>query len=238
MSRLLRPPFVGAGWGNPKIDLGGCVLYLPLWRPDMGPAGGGTIYSKDSYGHTCTVTGAVWTPQGRYFDGVDDKITIPDHNALDITGNLTIEIWLKIHGLEDNAGILQKGVATPSFAIDQYSGVSNRLDCKAYDVDGNFTRWVTGAVAAFDTFFHFVFISIQNADTQGHVNGISNGAAEYTRADKALRVNASDLLLGTSGNVGTQYYSNITIGEIRIYNRALSASEREHNRLATKWRYQ
>lgn len=32
--------FKTGGWGNPKLDLGGCVLYLPLWRPDMVASGG------------------------------------------------------------------------------------------------------------------------------------------------------------------------------------------------------
>ena len=45
------------------------VLYLPLHQRD-----GSSFMSKDAYGHVCTVTGAVWTPEGRLFDGVDDYI--------------------------------------------------------------------------------------------------------------------------------------------------------------------
>ena len=47
------------------------VLYLPLYQPD-----GASFASRDAYGHLCTVTGALWTPQGRTFDGADDIIDL------------------------------------------------------------------------------------------------------------------------------------------------------------------
>ncbi len=30
-------------WGTPRIDMGGCVLYAPLWRPDMVARGGSVV---------------------------------------------------------------------------------------------------------------------------------------------------------------------------------------------------
>jgi hypothetical protein len=64
------------------------VLYLPLWSADLK---GDSFYSKDSYAHLCTVTGALWTPQGRHFDGVDDKIAVPYHSVFQITAEVTVE---------------------------------------------------------------------------------------------------------------------------------------------------
>ena len=45
------------------------VLYLPLYQLD-----GASFVSKDAHGHLCSVTGALWRPNGRWFDGTDDTI--------------------------------------------------------------------------------------------------------------------------------------------------------------------
>lgn len=45
-------------------------LYLPLYELD-----GSSFMSKDAYGHLCTVTGALWRPNGRWFDKTSDIIT-------------------------------------------------------------------------------------------------------------------------------------------------------------------
>ncbi len=66
------------------------ALYLPLYKRD-----GTSFMSDEAYGHLATVTGAIWTPQGRYFDGVDDYLRIPDAPSLDLTGEMTILAWMK-----------------------------------------------------------------------------------------------------------------------------------------------
>lgn len=45
------------------------VAYFPLWKRD-----GNIIVSEDAVGRKSTVTGALWTARGRYFDAVDDSI--------------------------------------------------------------------------------------------------------------------------------------------------------------------
>ena len=48
------------------------VLYLPLYKH------AGAVISDESHlGHLCTVTGALWRPNGRYFNGSTNKIEIP-----------------------------------------------------------------------------------------------------------------------------------------------------------------
>ena len=63
------------------------VLYLPLYELD-----GASFMSKDAYGHLCTVIGALWRPNGRYFDGIDDRIDL----GIALLGNAnTLEIWAR-----------------------------------------------------------------------------------------------------------------------------------------------
>lgn len=72
------------------------VLYLPLYELQ-----GTSFLSKDTYGHTCTVTGTTLTPTGRSFDGIDDNIEIAAHSALDIVDDITIEAWVTVDSSVD-----------------------------------------------------------------------------------------------------------------------------------------
>ena len=50
------------------------TLWLPLAHIDASP-GAASLRTRDAYGVSLTPTGAFWTPDGWYFDGVDDQIT-------------------------------------------------------------------------------------------------------------------------------------------------------------------
>lgn len=60
---------------------------------------GNIIRSQDSIGHLCTVTGALWTSQGRWFDGAgaaDDLINCGSATVLDnLLTNFTVAAWIK-----------------------------------------------------------------------------------------------------------------------------------------------
>ena len=74
------------------------VLYLPLWALKGSP-----IKSVDRYGHSCSVTGATWTLEGRTLDG-DDKIDCGSASALTMgTSDQTVAIWVKLAADDDNA---------------------------------------------------------------------------------------------------------------------------------------
>ncbi len=236
VSVLSRPYMqTGGNCGSPKIDLSSCVFLAQLWREELK---GSPFLSSGVYGipsHPCTVTGATWGSQGRTFDGTDDYISIADNDALDITGTLWIEIWLKIYGDETGAGVINKGGATPSFFLHQYDVAPTRFDIRAYDVDGGNDRYITAGITN-GIFFMLDFISTQNANPQGFINGVVSGGVDTIRANKALRVNTTALLLGVSSD-GIKF-SNMTLGEIRIYPRAPATGEIMRNFQSTKWRYQ
>ncbi len=71
------------------------VLYLPAHKHD-----GDSFMSGDSFGRVSTATGALWRPDGRYFDGEDDDITVPN-NSLFTSDNLTVLLWAKVLALPD-----------------------------------------------------------------------------------------------------------------------------------------
>ncbi len=202
------------------------VLYLPLYESD-----GSSFMSKDAYGHTCTVTGALWRPTGRYFDGTDDYIDCGNKESLEITGGITIELWLNPTSLTANECLVSK-----------VTGAVQDINLYYYNAGGYFIFIISGtwclrlakAELNLNAWNHLVFtVKDGSADNHAYVNTV----------DKATNQNAPTMTSGTSvlrigSYIGTGEFINGQIGEVRIYGRALSPLEIQHNYLATKWRYQ
>src|SRR5262245_18161856 len=64
-------------------------------------AGSGGTLSDNAGNNNGTISGATWTTSGMFnsnalsFDGVDDWVTIPDANSLDLTNGMTLEAWVR-----------------------------------------------------------------------------------------------------------------------------------------------
>ncbi len=70
----------------------GLVLYLPLWALE-----GDSIKSVDARKHTCPITGALWKPYGRAFDG-DDNIDLTNVLTTSLSSNTqgAISFWVRM----------------------------------------------------------------------------------------------------------------------------------------------
>lgn len=203
------------------------VLYLPLFQMD-----GASLMSQDAYGHSCSVTGALWRPAGRLFDGVDDQI-LKAASLTEISKDLayTIEIWLKILKATVRQTIFANSLgANDRTFIGINSATPKGLSFQQYD--GAVTTG-QGQDNWTDTtnFHHFV--------------ALSDGAKNYSAyIDNVLQVGGN--YAGGDGGAGCILGRDVTgvwpfegyIGECRIYSRALNLLEIQCNYLATKWRYQ
>ena len=106
----LRPSVVsgqrltGFHWNGHRFPppSAGSVLYLPGY-----PAQGSVIQDFSGEGNDGTITGATWkndTPGGiwyLYYDGGDDSTSCGNDVSLNITSELTAEVWLKPDGATD-----------------------------------------------------------------------------------------------------------------------------------------
>lgn len=213
------------------------VLYLPLWYPysDMD---GSTIYSYDKNRHSCTVTGAVWQPYGRLFDG-DDYLDCGTPAALNIR-TFTIEMWVYPTKVDATAVFAVKGNEAP------WANFSWRLRVVA---TGKLSFVAsTGAAASFD-----LVSDANNAITINAWNYLV-GVADHSNTTATTYIDATqdkqDTSIGTTQLDATfsqwigarkratpDNFIQGRIGEVRIYNRALSAAEVTHNYNATRWRY-
>ncbi len=189
------------------------ALYLPLYELD-----GASFISKDAYGHLCTVSGALWTPDGRLFDGNDDNIILPA-NWMPATG--TIEIWAKWNKANSHHIV--------SSDVNEISVYTNPNYNFYYD---GTSRIIFAIDWANDTFVHLSVTYIKNGACILYANGVQKDTGtcpDTTPTNVATR-------LGSATDGANDFTG--TIGEVRIYNRALTPLEIQQNYLATKWRYQ
>ena len=200
------------------------VLYLPLWKRDAG--GTNLIRSDDAYGHIATVTGATWGSQGRTFVAANsDVITIPDAASLQLT-DLTIIVWAKVTTHKDwNVAVAKRDAGGTNYQLHS----DNTQKLIFFDGTTSISDTPTFSTGVW---YHFVVKVASNLATF-YTNGIVGAA------NQAVSVNLNDapLLIGYDGVSAGAYFGG-SGGEIRVYSRALTAGEIQHDYMATRWRYQ
>lgn len=212
------------------------VLYLPLWKLD-----GASFADHSAYGHLCTVTGALWTPNGRKFDG-DDYIDCGTGASINLVQEFTLEAWFKFSNTGSNEFILYKGnesgIAEQAWFI--MKNTSEKIRLASSDDSGFLLDFAANTTLTVDTFYHAV--CTYDKDTGLgiiYLNGINDGSSTIsgTIPDNA----PLSLTLGARDRSGEPAPNDVfltgTIGEVRIYNRILTPLEIQNNYLATKWRY-
>jgi len=200
------------------------LLYLPLYELD-----GASFMSRDHYGHLCTVTGAIWTLQGRIFDGLNDFISC---GTINITAPLTVEVWWNhdtIIGGTDYIFFQQVGF-TGWFLRTAVGGPPVTLQMALLDGVGQhlFNTVKAWTLVEAGTWFHTAF-TFDGIDGIWYIDGV----AETPINDPFVMVTgAVALTVGRNANP-----MDGLIGEARIYNRVLFPHEIQRNYLASKWRY-
>ena len=201
------------------------VLYLPLYKLD-----GASFASRDAYGHVCIVTGALWRPNGHYFDGTDDKI-YTGKNLYQSTA--TIEVWFKLDDTTQADRAIAGQLSTAGFwrVYGEGFGFDNGTLFLMSEANNDKSELTTSLA---DTNWH-------------HAVGIVRTASGELYLDTSLK-DSGDLNSGynyqfsvgaavADNPANAARFFNGSVGEVRVYNRALSAPEIQHNYLATKWRY-
>jgi len=222
----------GIYWQNPEYALTpgrdfirdpSIVLDLPLYKLD-----GASIMSKDAYGHLCTVTGALWRPNGRLFDGSDDWINCGNAARLN-PGLMTIEAWINLESLIADYVAIVDRVTQPCY---QLLLNASEQPCIFFNVGG--WKTVTGSALNIDQWYHLV-ATHDGVNIRLYVDAVEQTPA--TAAAGTIASGVANTTIGAAGDAGDSRRFPGSIGEIRIYNRALTPLEIQHNYLATKWRY-
>ncbi len=188
--------------------------------------------SKDVYGHLTTVTGALWTPRGRTFDGVDDRIYTEASVPFNTENIYTALAWLNPTTSGDPKTFLSFGANSPSGGyLDEFSLRNLYARCCNY-ADG----WTgSGGLVSINTWAHLALIHDgANDNVKIYVNGVLGLDASYS---SDLLTTTGVVTLGCLNTVTPGEFFAGTIGEVSVYKRALTSFEIQQNYLKTKWRY-
>ena len=223
-----RHPTRPYAWNNGLDPYGfstdGLLLYLPLWALNNG--GTNSIHSVYAYKHTCAITGALWRPNGRIFDGADDKVSVTDTPALEVTTALTIMIW-----------------AYPTAVAKFSAGKRVQGSDDAWDLNTNMTfdiwisnvvKQVTGNTALSQNAWNFGAAVYNNTDIRTYLVGVLD--CTPVAATGSIDDTVDNITVGWNYNDATAFTG--IIGEFWMYNRALSAGEILAVYKTTAWRYQ
>jgi glucose/arabinose dehydrogenase len=170
-----------------------------------------------------TITGAAWNTTGRFgsalsFDGVNDWVTIADAAPLDLTTGMTLEAWVNPTALGGWRNVLIKerpgGEVYNLYASGDASAPQVFIVTSGAPVD---TR--DNAQLALNTWSHLA-VTYDGSVLRIFVNGTQEGSRNV---NGSILTSAGALRIG-GNSVWGEFFSG-RIDEIRIYNRALSASE-------------
>jgi len=209
---------------GPFLDLVG------LWHFDEGV---GTIASDSSvYGNHGTITGGATYAgianamfgDALSFNGIDGYVTVPDSASLDITGNITVEGWIKMTSFSQQATVAGKW--------KDISGTNQRGYMLAVHTDGTPRFYVStdginypaavGPALSLGSWYHLagtwdgtnikVYVDATTVSTGQTVSIFSN--------DQPLLIGANDGFGGSS-----RKFTNGIVDEVRVWSSVLAASQ-------------
>jgi fibronectin type 3 domain-containing protein len=191
--------------------------------------GSGTaVADLSGKGNGGTISGATWTGAGGgkfgaalSFDGVNDWVTVADSNTLDLTSGMAVEAWVNPTALGNAWRTVLMKERTGNMVYDLYangSGASKVPDTEVF-VSG-VARETKGTTAlGLSTWTHLA-ATYDGASLRLFVNGTQVGTQA---ASGSISASTGALRMG-GNNIWGEWYQGL-IDEVRIYNRALSATE-------------
>jgi hypothetical protein len=174
-------------------------------------------------GNHGSVSGAAWTAGGRYgralsFDGVNDWVAVADANTLDLTTAMTLEAWVRPTGVNGYRTVAMKETAT-GMSYGLFSSAKSNLP--AAHVHTTSEQNARGPVQlAAGTWSHMA-ATYDGLTLRLFVNGTQVATKAITGGGMA--VSAAPLRIGGNA-VWAEWFSGL-IDEVRVYRRALTATE-------------
>jgi hypothetical protein len=201
--------------------------------------GSGTQAADSSrFGDTATLnTGATWTTNAVLGTGAlllnaasTSSASIPDSTALEISGDLTITMWVKHNSLPATNSwmyYLEKGQNNQeNYGFGAYSDTNGtRLFFEFADATGT-SRYYTQGMGLMLNTTTWRHVAVVFDHTHGQLSFFIKGQLiSSTAVTQSLTVGANPLVIGQQNITGYEFYMNGSIDDLRIYNRALTTSE-------------
>jgi N,N-dimethylformamidase beta subunit-like, C-terminal/Domain of unknown function (DUF4082)/Concanavalin A-like lectin/glucanases superfamily/Fibronectin type III domain/Viral BACON domain/Bacterial Ig domain len=185
---------------------------------------GPTAADSSGQNNTGTITGATHTAAGKFggalsFNGTSDWVTVADANSLDLTTGMTLEAWIQPTAIGSlwRCVILKEQPNSLIYAL--YAGDS--VGRPAMDVFTTSDIGFSGPTAlGLNTWIHLA--ATYDGTTQRlFVNGVQVATKATTGA---IKVSTGVLRIGGDNSWTNEWFAGL-IDEVRVYNKALTATE-------------
>ena len=214
-----------------NIVRNGLVLYVDASKANSYPASGNTIYDLSVSGNTGTLTnGPTFSSLNGgtiLFDNTNDYISFGTASSLKPT-QLTLACFFRINAINAPnviAGKQGTGVGAASYALVVQNGKLNfRIESGGIQ-DASYTFSDTSN-------YNYAVGTYDGSSLKLYLNGSLVGTA--TTSVSIVYSDSYPLLLGYYANA---FATNMNVGSLKLYNRALSATEIAQNFNALRERY-
>jgi len=174
------------------------------------------------------------------FDGVNDYMEIPDSPSLDITDEITIEAWIKLDTFVYGSAFVRKGKwASYSLQLNWYGWYTGDPKVAVFGVN-DFAGRVRSTTEFVPGVWYHIVGTFDGSALKIYVNGVLEGTRAWTGSitptTEVIRI----------GEDFWNHWLDGVVDEVRIYNRALSATEvqdlyngkRITNGLVSEWGFE
>jgi len=189
-------------------------------------AGSGTTAADQTGGgNTGTLTNATWAGAGNgkfgnalSFNGANSYVSVPDSNSLDLTSGMTLEAWVKPNTVGGFRTVVVK--ERPGDLVYGMYASSDTNRPQSQVTIGSTARLLDGTASIPTGSWTYLSATYDGTTQRLYVNGtqVSTLAVSGT-----ILTSTSPLRIG--GNTIWGEYFDGLIDEVRVYNRALSATE-------------
>jgi hypothetical protein len=227
--------------GGPNIPLEQLQFAFDPKNPKVSISSYLSIFGQIASAIGTSLSGTGFT-SGMLFSAVADKLNFANLSTLNISGSLSIAAWIypRSFGGGNAARIYDKFQYSPpfgapagtSFYIDNNVG-TNAIGYNSGLLFGTTVRRIDNQVTL-NTWQHF---AISHNASLSTVTFYKNGASIGSSGSTLAPVAATGSSVCVGNNFAGQYNFDGTIGTVRVYNRAISATEVAQIYNSTKSRY-
>jgi glucose/arabinose dehydrogenase/PKD repeat protein len=183
---------------------------------------GSAVVDSSGRGNSGTVSGASWSSAGRFgsalsFDGVNDWVTVADAASLDLSSGMTLEAWVRPSRLGGWRTVVFKE-RSGGVVYGLYGDQAGGRPLGQVDIGGE-RNAVGSASLPLDAWSHLA-TTFDGSMVRLYVNGTQAGVLPFSGS---MAASTGPLRLG-GNSVWGEWFAGL-IDEVRVYNRALSASE-------------
>lgn len=185
---------------------------------------GATATDSSGKSNTGTLANTTWTTSGKFggaltFNGTSSMVTVADNTTLDLTNGMTLSAW--VYPTSNSAAwrtvILKENTTDLVYAL---YGTGDTAVPQGMRLAGGATKAALGTAApALNTWTHLA-VTYDGSNLRMYVNGTLTGT---TAATGNMANSALPLRIGGNAIWG-EYFAG-RIDEVRVFNRALSATE-------------